>query len=363
MKRKGFTLVELLVVIAIIGILIGLLLPAVQAAREAARRMQCTNNLKQLGIGLHNYLDAHKSFPPALVGHDNNLGTANWSICSYNISMLPFCEQQARYELVLAYTKQNGYWPFPGANTEAYKGSAPYFWCPSDTIAHEPCAGRGDNIRCSYCGCFGDWPDRFGESTITRGFFSSSVTTVVDGSKSSQIKRILAARAESEIVDGLSNTIAISETCCGANGSEYKVKGNIYSETGTTLMSPSECQAKISTEDPRYFIPSVASVGYRGSSFADGRPGYNSFLTAGPPNTMNCRNNSQAHMGWQYGIGSASSYHSGGVNAVFADGSVRFINETIECGTQSYKGHDIDASRFGVWGALGSISGGETKSL
>lgn len=94
-RRHAFTLVELLVVIAIIGILIALLLPAVQAAREAARRMQCTNNLKQLGVGLHNYLDATKMFPPAMSGYDNLSETGNWCTISYNVAMLPFCEQAA----------------------------------------------------------------------------------------------------------------------------------------------------------------------------------------------------------------------------------------------------------------------------
>ena len=94
MKKTGFTLVELLVVIAIIGILIALLLPAVQAAREAARRMQCTNNLKQIGLGLHNYHDTNSAFPPALGGTDNIINTAgnwyNWHILSFQVALLPF---------------------------------------------------------------------------------------------------------------------------------------------------------------------------------------------------------------------------------------------------------------------------------
>lgn len=96
-NRKGFTLVELLVVIAIIGILIGLLLPAVQAAREAARRMQCTNNLKQVGLALHNYHDTNGYFPPARTSPGNQNMPGAWGCVSFYVALYPFMEQNARW--------------------------------------------------------------------------------------------------------------------------------------------------------------------------------------------------------------------------------------------------------------------------
>ena len=104
--RQGFTLVELLVVIAIIGILIALLLPAVQAAREAARRMQCTNNLKQIGIGLHNYHTANKAFPAGMIIMDRSYPWG-WS---WSAAILPYLEQ-AQLEKQIDYTR--GYWLVP----------------------------------------------------------------------------------------------------------------------------------------------------------------------------------------------------------------------------------------------------------
>ena len=101
-RKRGFTLVELLVVIAIIGILIGLLLPAVQAAREAARRMQCTNNLKQIGLALQNYHDTNGTFPPMRTSPSKDGMWAAWGCVSFYVPLYPFMEQSARYQAVMA---------------------------------------------------------------------------------------------------------------------------------------------------------------------------------------------------------------------------------------------------------------------
>ncbi len=283
--------------------------------------------------------------------------------------MLPFCEQQARYDDVRSYETRLGYWPNSGGTTvtlldgttvtvSCYDGNIPYLICPSDAVAGTP-SQNGNDCRCSYPGCWGDDVTNFAESNATRGFFSAHGT----GGATTQANRITAARSEAAIIDGLSNTIAVSESVTSASNTTYKVKGNIYCNTGGGCYSPSDCQANINTDDPRTFKPSSTNVSTRGFSFAYGCPGVSGFLTAGPPNSMNCRNNSNNHMGWNYGVGSASSNHSGGVNAVFADGSVRFMSETVNCGTQTYKATPVGKSQYGVWGALGTIDGGETVTL
>ncbi|MDP6554755.1 MAG: DUF1559 domain-containing protein, partial [Pirellulaceae bacterium] len=151
-KTRGFTLVELLVVIAIIGILVALLLPAVQAAREAARRMSCSNNLKQIGIALHNYHDTYKTFPPdaiwwggnrktGLSRTTNNAGVSGGQRNYTWIALiLPFMEQQPlhdRIDFKVPGLRQN-----IGNNTELQSVVLPAFLCPSDpTYGDKPQAG------------------------------------------------------------------------------------------------------------------------------------------------------------------------------------------------------------------------------
>ena len=143
-RFKGFTLVELLVVIAIIGILVGLLLPAVQAAREAARRMQCSNNLKQLGLAMHNYENAHRIFPS---GYIRTSGGAGWG---WGALVLPFIEQQAMNDqLQVTRANLDTILATPPANmTVLMQTPLSSFRCPSDTGSDGdilPLAPRGRN--------------------------------------------------------------------------------------------------------------------------------------------------------------------------------------------------------------------------
>ena len=138
-RRRAFTLVELLVVIAIIGILIALLLPAVQAAREAARRSQCSNNLKQLGLALHNYHDTFKAQPPRQGGPLWSGGSlTNPPRHSAFVNLLPFIEQDARYSQIM--TSQLNAWS--GGADSGYVGEIAPFICPSDGLLTETSPDR-----------------------------------------------------------------------------------------------------------------------------------------------------------------------------------------------------------------------------
>ena len=205
-ERRAFTLVELLVVIAIIGILIALLLPAVQAAREAARRSQCTNNLHQLGLALHNYHDVHNKFPAMGGGTDANKGNctdsarndSNWSMLSGFVMLLPHIEQNALYQQISSGGQQyvhNTTWTAPPwGPMPCREGYPPYqarinsIICPSDGNANgntgAPWGSAGDN---SYVFCFGDYPHGCWADTSqsSRGIFwmrtYPSIAMITDG--------------------------------------------------------------------------------------------------------------------------------------------------------------------------------------
>lgn len=180
MKSKGFTLVELLVVIAIIGVLVGLLLPAVQAAREAARRMQCSNNLKQLGLALHNYADTYKSFPYRRGGTTGSQGqsvTTNVNNQMHNsgringfICLLPFFEQGNMYNLIQAGNATGAPGGPRGDQNWAPWNTPPVtIKCPSD-------AGATTGKSHSYAFCQGDQVEGMNSLLTNRGVFGRFLT-------------------------------------------------------------------------------------------------------------------------------------------------------------------------------------------
>ncbi|MDO5580932.1 MAG: DUF1559 domain-containing protein [Planctomycetia bacterium] len=375
-KLRGFTLVELLVVIAIIGILIGLLLPAVQAAREAARRMECTNNLKQMGLALHNYHDTCQAFPPQRGGF--KIGSIWWenAMTGFHVFLLPFCEQQPLYNELMAFVRKNNRYPeASGADGQTFykRGPTPYLCCPSDGSAREESDYPAGGSKTNYMGSLGDAIQNTNAEGINdRGFFRGGLG--VYEANGWDKPYVYKCRTMSDFLDGTSNTVAMSEAVTGNGRANKLVKGNTVSGWGSvgssTSYTPRKCAVKVDTSDPTAYNSSVTGTEKRGRSWQHGCSAYTAFQTILPPNSASCLSGLRVNAGYF----TATSNHSGGVNAVLADGSVRFISETIDCGDQDYvvataantdetKKEPRGISPFGIWGALGSVNGGESKSL
>ena len=375
-KRRGFTLVELLVVIAIIGILVGLLLPAVQAAREAARRMQCSNNLKQLGLSMHNYESAFKRLPALghlggdLNGSSPGLGQDIWARYAYTISILPYIEQGPRYAAMLSRARPSGpglprpWAGQPGAYEGGPTGSAAVwgfdqknwtsdissFICPSDP----PPPNRNESpCLLNYKVCMGDqyfqnhFPPSAWGSRDNRGMF--------------QINRYIGFQS---VKDGLSNTVMLGERAGG--GDINDILGGVAQEMRE--WAPADCLARVtSVNGRRVLTPPTREIQRPHSGRAwDGRPYFVGFTTMLPPNSPSCT--------WGWGddneeMSSLSSFHTGGGNIAMGDGSVQFISQSIDTGKASvvqqkpgFQETYGGPSAYGVWGSLGSKGGGEAAA-
>ncbi|MDO5554098.1 MAG: DUF1559 domain-containing protein [Planctomycetia bacterium] len=354
-SMTGFTLVELLVVIAIIGVLVALLLPAVQAAREAARRMSCMNNLKQIGLAIHNYVDANaESLPCGATILVNGSGT-NWRGYGVIVPLLPYMEQSALFDQA----KSNAKDPHSGNGT-VWSAQVQPIKCPSDTRARV-----GGSI--SYMYSVGDWAEHPYTPASMKGSGTLWEPAGLDDNTRGPFLTAQKWRTLSSLIDGTSNTIGFSEKCVNVPkgrgiGGTAVVDASIVSNSDITKIYPNLCIKKLNTTDTQSYVSgTTVSAELTGTRWADGRHP-NFFSTILPPNSASCL--AHAHWGAR-ALWSASSYHPGGVNITFCDGSARFISDTIDCGkiTDTTVPLATGNSVFGVWGSLGSINGGETVTL
>ncbi|MDR0336216.1 MAG: DUF1559 domain-containing protein [Planctomycetaceae bacterium] len=361
--RFGFTLVELLVVIAIIGVLIALLLPAVQAAREAARRMQCTNHLKQISLSVHNFHDVHQRFP-AYFGDPLAKGINRRN---HFFVLLPFIEQQAMYAACIV----SNISPTSGDNGQAIRPISTLL-CPSDgesTGWNVNGYGKG-NIKTNYVGSLADLP-----SFITDGGYMAFHIR-------SWLESAVRPRNFSNITDGTSNTVMHSEHLISdvlnttARGGNYRRRVAKVTDGAGYWNSPQNC-LRLKGPGGEYLDPN--QVIYDGEH-APGMRAFDNMLpitafhTLLPPNSPSC-----SHINnFNDGTISATSAHSGGVNVSFLDCSVTFINETIHVANLSTASdtvanvvaRDYDRNSglnappvsYGLWSELGSINGSETAA-
>jgi prepilin-type N-terminal cleavage/methylation domain-containing protein/prepilin-type processing-associated H-X9-DG protein len=305
--RRGFTLVELLVVIAIIGILVGLLLPAVQAAREAARRMQCTNHLKQWALANHNFHDAFKRFPK---------GSSNGGVekrQTWVMYLWPYVEQTALYQQS---NLQEHFYLTPNTIPNTLNGTVgkrvPIYLCPSDNGQIDQNVGTYQRTRGNYVVNWGNvWygqPDNSVPPPPNKAPFNNT-----NGNRTLPAKVTFGS-----IVDGTSNTLLMSEYLMAKSPNDNDWRGDIHNDDGVfrfhTLLTPNTSSPDIivngwfqTTGDPR--MPAAAGANQRNA---------------------------------------ARSRHTGGVNAARCDGSIGFVSDSVN---------------LLVWQSMGSMNGGEVGSI
>lgn len=315
-KSAAFTLVELLVVITIIGILIALLLPAVQAAREAARRMQCSNNMKQTALALHLYHEAANVFPTGLSVSGN---TATGTMVTWMAFLLPYLEQEGLKATINLAAPCPDFYKELG-NAKAWRQKIATYLCPSDNADREGHYDKHYNggpgfARSNIVGCFS------ADGSMTEPHSPNPYDTCCDGSENpSAASGKLAmfnfnvTRTIAQITDGTSNTVAVSEIIAGPNGT-LDSRGMWWHDWG--------CHYE-HRDNPNSNADAV-----------DGSSGAHC-----DPSKVPCNTSAGCWTTIHYAAG---SYHGGGVNVGMVDGSAGFVNDQIN---------------HAVWQALGSINGG-----
>ena len=416
----GFTLVELLVVIAIIGVLVGLLLPAVQAAREAARRMSCSNNFKQIGLGIHNYHSAFKQMPTHMTGSWGDAGSNDGTHSrrehsggrlSIFVGLLPFVEAQALWEQIsnpsLGIDGVNGLGggvpfspmgPVPAEPTNNYgpwRTDIPFLRCPSD-----PGFGLPAHGRTNYAACLGDSPFRMGSGKYNNSFQESE--NRAEQTRAGQRGAFVPREKMSfrDILDGLSNTIIAGEIATDLGDFDNRtIAANPLDMVGDTYGtaptgSPGLCKnhPSIDPARPTFWDAALSAIiadpspntgmdlpEARGFRWAAGQPVFTTMNTMLAPNSPTCilgagEVGTITQFAQQVaGVLPPSSRHQGGCHVLMGDGAIKFITDSIEAGnannipvSQAGTAGDNNAagsaSPYGLWGSLGTRASKEVIS-
>ncbi|QDT14676.1 hypothetical protein CA12_07540 [Alienimonas californiensis] len=376
-------------VIAIIAILVSLLLPAVQQAREAARRAQCQNNLKQLGLAMHNYHSTYKTFPDAMGGLGGTTGVTgpndtkgDWSVFPM---LAPYLDETAYWGQISRplTTASATFQPFGMRPEVGTSGGYPPFahqfktlLCPSDGT--EPITTGATNYGLN-------WGDNgrvlmYDSNSGPRGQAAKACRGMGKGmfyygGRAGQPSTHIGI---SSVKDGTTNTLLFGEIGRDDDGGRYVGSvGQVDSLTTSTVNgayrfdNPQvDCLEKTLNPTAPGFYPTngsgvTAVHSERGKNYAMGYPAVTGFMTILPPNGPSCAAGNWANSRYYYeagGIYSAGSYHTGGVQVCRVDGSVAFIAESVDAGDPAQPNGTVGPSPYGTWGALGTRDGGEVVS-
>jgi prepilin-type N-terminal cleavage/methylation domain-containing protein/prepilin-type processing-associated H-X9-DG protein len=378
-NSRGFTLIELLVVIAIIAVLIALLLPAVQSAREAARRAQCTNNMKQIGLAVNNYESTNGAIPPSATFANTNPQSNNYQDQGVLCRVLPYLEQTADYNSINFMYGVRGIWVVGGswddpANDDNWSGDygrsnktanttyVSAFLCPSDP-------NNGGNGTVLVNGqnklvCTTDYYWNVGLSRFFNGGYVNGPSyspgaldfNILNGGQDAN-KTIKI----SSFIDGTSNTAVMSESVQSNSGTRVDGPGMVYAGppwnfSGSAGGGPLDWQAAQACQNESgQALESAQDYWWKGEFALSG--GHNIYSHTQTPNRRSCywtgvnsyptTSSDQDYAGATQTMVAASSYHPGGVNVLFMDGSVHFIKNSVA---------------YPAWYALATPAGGEVVS-
>jgi len=328
--RRAFTLIELLVVVAIVAVLIGLLLPAVQKVRGAAARVKCANNLKQIGLALHNYMDSHNGLPANgnYVWTGSAVATTNaWSAAA---RVLPQIEQESLFRGIDFTTSYNSQ---PGISSKRV-GT---FMCPAEVND----AGHGTDAT------YGNkhWPINYAMNTGTWAVLTAKVAGMQTGDGAFGPNR---GYTPGDFADGMSNTLAAAEVKAFTN--------RIGGASSTATFSPAPALPPSPVALSSFALSAFNPSSFTHVEWVDGKVHETGFTTVFTPNTpvtyssggtsydVDLVLTTESSRGDTYAAVTARSFHDGGVNVLLMDGSVRFVTNSIP---------------LGVWRALGTRAGGE----